>query len=381
MRKKLLVLLLVVAMLVGCVGIFAACSGTENNEFKIGVIHIGDPKDGGYSAAHDEGIVEMQKNLKLKDSQIVRKLNVSDTDASATKTAIEECIAAGCKMIYATSYGYMDTCDALAKDYPNVIFSHGTGYKSNATNMNNYFGRIYQARFLSGIAAGLKTQTNKIGYVSAFGDELAETCSGISAFAMGVYSVNPNAQIFVKKLNTWFDQKNEKGFAEDLISTSNCDVIAQHCDTTGPQVAAQENKVWGVGYNMDMTEAAPDAHLTATIWNWGVYYTAATKAAIEGNWNSFDRAYYKGIAEGLVGVSPVTKNCAEGTQEKIDAVTKIMKDGTWDVFTGKEITFKGNLPVLTDRALSITTNDGKTVEVAAGDGKLSDGVIKGSMKW
>ena len=158
--------------------------------FKVGVIHIGNPADGaGYSYAHDQGIIAMQNNLGLRDDQIVRKLNIGDTDNAATRTAIEECIEAGCTLIFATSYGYMDTMEALAEEYPNVLFSHGTGYKSNDVNFNNYFGRIYQARYLSGIAAGLRTETNKIGYVAAQPISNSEVTGGIDAFAKGVAAV------------------------------------------------------------------------------------------------------------------------------------------------------------------------------------------------
>jgi basic membrane protein A len=248
----------------------------------------------------------MQENLGLSDDQIIRKLNVDDSDNSAIKEAIEACIGKGCNVIFGTSYGYMDTMEAMAEEYPDVIFSHGTGYKSNDTNFNNYFGRIYQARYLAGVAAGLKTQSDKIGYVAAYGTELAETCSGINAFALGVQSVNPDAVVYVKTLNSWFDPANETAYAEALIEMG-CDVIAQHCDTENPQVAAENAGVWGCGYNSDMTEAAPAAHLTAPIWNWGVYYTAAVEAVMNDEWASFGN-YYAGIKEGFVDISPLSDN-------------------------------------------------------------------------
>jgi len=377
MAKKLLVVLLAVAMLFS----FASCTGVtpeEKDVFKVGVIHIGDPADGsGYSFAHDQGIKAMQANLKLEDSQIVRKLNVNDSDSAAIKGAIEECIAESCNIIFATSYGYMDTVDALAKEYPNVIFSHGTGYKSNTTNFNNYFGRIYQARYLAGIAAGLKTVTNKIGYVAAYGTELAETCSGINAFALGVQSVNPNAQVYVKTLSSWYDPANETVYANALIDDG-CDVIAQHCDTANPQIAAQNKNVWGCGYNSDMTAAAPQAHLTAPIWNWGVYYTAATQAAMDGKWAEFGN-YYAGIKEGFVDISPLSANCVAGTQAKIDAVKALFMAGTWDVFSGVKLSFDAN-GVLVQTNAPLLDNTGAEV-VAAGGASLADTVMQGSMAY
>lgn len=348
-------------------------NGIAKEDIKVGVIHIGDPADGsGYSYTHDLGIQGMQANLGLEDSQIVRKINISDSDTAATKTAIEECIAEGCNIVFTTSYGYMDTTEALAAEYPEVYFSHGTGYKSNGTNFNNYFGRIYQARYLAGIAAGLKTESGKIGYVSAYGTELAETSSGINAFALGVQSVNPDATVYVKSLSSWFDPANETAYAEALIEMG-CDVIAQHCDTANPQVAAQNAGVYGCGYNSDMTAQAPDAHLVAPIWHWDVYYTAAVQAVIDGTWADFGN-YYAGIGVGLVGVSPVSKNCDEKTQGYIDAVTELMKSGEWDVFSGVALSFdeNGNI-VKTDSPL--TDNTGAAVA------PVDDATITGTMNY
>ncbi len=392
MKKKVLALILACLTVLMSFA-FAACgdntdteskaSGTSTKgiakeDLKVGVIHIGDPKDGsGYSYTHDLGIQDMQKNLGLTDSQIVRKLNISDSDSAAIKTAIEECIAEKCNLIFATSYGYMDTVEALAAEYPDVYFSHGTGYKSNDKNFNNYFGRIYQARYLSGIAAGLKTKTNKIGYVAAYGTELAETCSGINAFALGVQSVNPDAKVYVKTLNSWFDPDNETAYANALISMD-CDVIAQHCDTANPQIAAEKAGVFGCGYNSDMTAQAPKAHLCATVWHWGVYYTAAAEAVVNGTWKEFGN-YYKGLAEGLVGVSPLSDNCVAGTQEKIDAATALIKSGDWDVFSGVKLTFDDKNAIVKTNA-DLKDNNGNTI-VAAGGKSVEDSVITGTMNY
>jgi len=346
--------------------------------FKVGVIHIGNPADGaGYSYAHDQGIVAMQQNLGLRDDQIVRKLNIGDTDSAATRTAIEECIEAGCTLIFATSYGYMDTMETMAEDYPDVLFSHGTGYKSNDVNFNNYFGRIYQARYLSGIAAGLRTESNKIGYVAAQPISNSEVTGGIDAFAKGVAAVNPDAQVFVKVTNTWFDLALEGSTAEALLDLG-CDVITQHCDTTAPQIAAENAGVWGCGYNSDMTEAAPNAHLTAPIWNWGVYYTSAAEAAMEGKWAEFGN-YFGGLKEGFVDISPITKNCVEGTQEIIDQVKALIISGDFGIFDGKQVAVAADGKVsLVDEALVDNTGN---VIVEAGKPSLDDATIQGGINW
>ena len=330
-------------------------------DLKVGVIHIGDPADGsGYSYAHDQGIVEMQKELGLEDSQIIRKNNIPDAEPTMTEQAMRECIEEGCQIIFATSFNYMDTCEALAEEYPDVIFSHGTGYKSNDTNFNNYFGRIYQARYLSGIVAGMKTETNKIGYVAAMGSENSEVTGGADAFAIGVAEVNPDAQVYVKVTNSWLSPTEETNAAKALIAEG-CDVIGQHCDTPNPQTEAESAGVWGVGYNSDMMNDAPKATLTSVVWNWGVYYTQAVQKVIDGTWTSEN--YFGGMDDGLVDITPLNEDIvAPGTQEKVEeARKKIVEDG-FNVFDGV-----------------LETNDGKTV---GEEGKtLDDATITGGINW
>ncbi len=376
--NRIISIVLATALLIVGAAFLPSCSDSDAPaDLKIGVIHIGDPGAGaGYSYAHDQGIIEMQKNLGLKDSQIIRKNNIADDDAAATKTAIEECIEAGCKIIFGTSWGYMETMAALAEQYPDIIFSHATGYMSNDTNFNNYFGRIYQARYLAGIAAGLKTKTNKIGYVAAMGIDNSEVTSGLNAFAKGIAAVNPDAVVYVKVTNTWFSVDLESQAAEALLDLG-CDVIGQHCDTTAPQLAAEKRGVWGCGYNSDMTPEAPKAHLTAPIWNWGVYYTAAVKAVVDGTWESFGN-YFGGLKEGFVDISPLSENCEPGTQEIIDQVKQLIIDGEFEVFDGKQIKVDGTNVTIVDEDL--TDNQGNVI-VAAGGPCLDDATITGGINW
>ncbi|WMJ82562.1 BMP family ABC transporter substrate-binding protein [Oscillospiraceae bacterium LTW-04] len=311
----------------------APANAITKDNIKIGVIHISDPAEGsGYTFTHDQGIIGMQTNLGLRDDQIIRKININDSDATAIETAMLECIEEGANIIFATSWGYMDTCEALAEEYPDVIFSHGSGYKSNGKNFNNYFGRIYQARYLAGIAAGLKTQSNKIGYVAAWGTENGEVTSGLNAFAMGVNSVNPDCEVFVKTTNSWFDPEGEKQAAEALIALG-CDVIGQHCDTPNPQLAAEEKGVWGVGYNSDMSKDAPKAVLTSAVWNWSTYYSWAVEHVLNGTWTGEN--YYGGLPEGFVDITALSDLCAEGTVEKIEEARQKIGSGDWDVFDGE----------------------------------------------
>lgn len=335
-------------------------SGVSKDSIKVGVIHLSDPAEGsGYTYTHDIGIMGMQQNLGLSDSQIIRKINVNDSDKEATRKAIKECIDEGCNIIFSTSWGYMETTAQMAEEYPDVYFSHGTGYMSNGKNFNNYFGRIYQPRYLSGIVAGMNTKTNKIGYVAAMGSENSEVTGGIDAFALGVYSVNPSAQIYVKVTNSWYDPEAEKAAASTLLDM-NCDVITQHCDTTYPQLLAQQKNVYSIGYNSDMSKDAPDACLCSVIWNWSAYYTAAVQSVIDGTWDGSN--YYGGMNENIVGITQLADFCKSGTQQKVDEAKK-------DIILGKLGIFDG----------VIETNTGTTVGES---GKtLKDSDITGNINW
>ena len=389
MKKTIIIALLVVAIVASMAIAFAGC-GNTGSDFKIGAIYINSQNDtSGYTYAHHSAIKKAMQELNLADNQLVIVDNVAE-EYNAVSTAVDTLVGSGCDLIIGISFGYIDAMADKAEEYPNVIFTHATGYKSNETNFNNYFGRIYQARYLAGVAAGLKSleiDNNNIGYVSAYTTAYAETASGINAFAMGAQAVNPDAVVYVEELKSWGNQTQERALAEALITTKysdnkGCGIIAQHCDSAQPQIAAQEAGVFGCGYNSDMTTEAPDAHLTATVWHWDVYYKAAIEAAMEGPAKFMEKMgtdYYTGLKEGLVGVSPITKNCASNTQTAIDNVTKLIVEGKWDVFSGVKLSIAADG--------SVTMNDAALVDckgnviVEAGGKSVDDSVIKGSMNY
>ncbi|MBS5663839.1 MAG: BMP family ABC transporter substrate-binding protein [Roseburia sp.] len=332
--------------------------GISKDQIKVGVLYLSDPDEGsGYSYTHDLGVKGMQENLLLSDDQIERKI-VDDTDEDGTKKAIEECVSDGCNIIFTTSWGYMQVTADMAEKYPDVYFSHGTGYMSNGKNFNNYFGRIYQARYLSGIVAGMNTKNNKIGYVAAQDSSNAEVTGGIDAFAIGVESVNPKAKIYVDVTNSWYDEKKEKKASERLLSMG-CDVMTQHCDTSYPQTLAQEKGVYGIGYNSDMSKETPKSCLTSVIWNWSAYYTAAVKSVIDGTWDGSN--YYGGIAEGLVEITGLASFAADGTQQKVD-------EATAEILSGQNNVFDGVLETNTGKKIG---QKGKTLDDATITGKIN----------
>ena len=366
----------------------AEAPAAEAADFKVGAIYINSKNDtAGYTFAHHNGITTAMKELGLDvDSQLVIVDEVPE-DKEQVLAAVDTLVGEGANIIFGISFGYIDALEEAANEYTDVIFSHATGYKSNETNFNNYFGRAYQARYLAGIAAGLKSLelgNNNVGYVAAYGTEYAETASGINGFALGVQAVNPNATVFVKKLGAWADEVNEAAFAEELIKSYGCGVISQHCDSAQPQIMAENNGVFGCGYNSDMTPDAPKAHLTAAIWNWNVYYRTAMEAAMNcGEAANFvatmgTPVYYGGLAEGFVDVSPLSENCAEGTQAVIDEVKALMVSGAWDVFSGTKLEIVDG--VISQVEAPLMDNAGNEI-VAAGGASVEDGVITGTMNY
>ncbi len=394
--KKLISMLVTAALAVTSVFALAGCNSANNggnggdkaSNFKVGAIYINSQNDtSGYTYAHHHGITEGMKKIGLDPAKDLYIVDNVPEDDEKVKQAIDQLAGNGCNIIFGISFGYINAFEAKAKEYPDIVFSHATGYLSNDKNFNNYFGRIYQARYLAGIAAGYKSlelKNNNIGYVSAWGTEYAETCSGINAFAMGCIAVNPDAKISVYEISTWGDQQLERQAAETLIDTYGCCVIAQHCDSAQPQIVANEKGVFGCGYNSDMTKEAPNAHLTAPVWNWDVYYATAMKAAMEDPASFMTKVgnYYEGLKAGFVDVAPLSSNCTPETKEAIDLAKNMMISGEWDVFSGVKLSFSGAAGSVgvakADAALK--TNDGTEI-VAAGGPSVDDGVIQGSMNY
>ena len=367
----------------------AAAEAVDASDFIVGAIYINSQNDtAGYTFQHHSGITAAMEALGMDTAtQLLIVDNVAE-DYTAVCTAIDTLAGQGANIIFGISFGYIDAMNDKAAEYPDIAFSHGTGYLSNDTNFNNYFGRIYQARYLAGIAAGMKSLelgNNNIGYVAAWNLEYAETCSGINGFALGALSANPDAVIHVSEIATWGDESLERQAAETLVDTYDCCVISQHCDSAQPQIVAQEKGVYGCGYNSDMTADAPEAELTSAIWHWDAYYKTAIEAAMACNGdgsqfvsNMGGGAYYAGLAEGFVGLADLTDNCADGTAEIIEKVSELIVSGAWDVFSGVKLSYEDGEIVMTDADL--LTNEGEVI-VEAGGASVEDGVITGSMNY
>ena len=300
-----------------------APKSADGKEVVMGFVYVGPIGDGGWTYAHDQGRKYVEQKLGIRTI-----FKESVPEGSEVKDVIRSMIDQGATIIAATSFGYMDYVVEIAKEFPDVKFIHCSGYKMT-DNMGNYFGRIEEPRYLSGIVAGLKTKTNKIGYVAAF--EIPEVIRGINAFTLGVKSVNPRAEVHVRWTHTWYDPAREKEAAKALLDEK-CDVIAQHQDTAGPQQAAEERGMFSVGYNSDMSAMAPKAYMTAPVWNWGPYYVSQVQRVIDGTWKA--ESYWEGMNADIVRLAPITKNAPDGAEKKVEEMKKKILDGSFRVFTG-----------------------------------------------
>jgi basic membrane protein A len=318
-------------------------------DLKIGVVHIMGVEDQGYSYNHDQGVKKMHSALGLNESQYIPKFNIDDLDVAATNAAINELVEAGCQIIFATSFSYGSQVVEAAKKYPDVEFCHATGsdaHFENLPNLHNYFAKIHQTRYLAGIAAGLKTKANKLGYVAAH--PYAEVISGYTAFFLGAKSVNPDVTMDVIYINSWGDPQKESETATALIQRG-CDVISQHSDNVSPAVAAQDAGAFHVGYNNDMVPAAPNASLISARIDWGIYMTEAVQHMIDGTPIPMD--WSGGVDNGAAYLSPLNEAiAAEGTQAAIDAAMERIKGG--------ELIFKGALKTAEGQPAQVTSFTG-----------------------
>ena len=335
--KKILVILLVLtlslAVLIGCGD--KTNNKSINNEvidntsdqpskLKVGFIYVGPIGDGGWTYAHNEGRLYLEEKLNV-ETILVESINDQD---SSVDGEVRNMIDQGATVIFATSYGYMNYLVTLSEEFPEVTFFHCSGYKTT-DNMSNYFGRMYEARYLSGIVAGLKTETNKIGYVAAY--PISEVIRGINAFTLGAQSVNPDVVVEVVWTSTWYNPASEKQAAIALLDNG-ADIITQHQDTAGPQQAAEEKGAFSIGYNTDMKDQAPGAYMTSPIWNWGPYYVEQVQNIIDGKFKS--SSYWGGLKDDVVRLAELTSLAPEGAKEEVELAKEAIMNGSFFVFEG-----------------------------------------------
>lgn len=361
--KKLGSLLLVLCLVLGMVTVSAVAEGVPADKIKVGFIYIGDENEG-YTYSHYKGALEMKKTFGLTDEQIIVKWLVPESEACYE--AAVDLAEQGCNIIFANSFGMESYLFQAAKEYPNIQFCHATGTQaltSELTNVHNYFTAIYEARYVSGVVAGLKlsqmiadgtikAEEAKIGYVGAY--PYAEVVSGYTSFFLGARSACPSATMQVTYTNSWASADLEKAAAEALIADK-CVLISQHADTTGASTACEAAGVPIVGYNISMIPTAPTQALTSPTNNWAPYVTFAVKSVIEGT--EIPRDWCKGFADDAVTVTELNeKAVAPGTAEKVAQVKQDIKDGKLHVFDCASFTVGGETVTTFDTAYGFEGN-------------------------
>ncbi|MEG2949629.1 MAG: BMP family ABC transporter substrate-binding protein [Clostridia bacterium] len=345
------------------VTVSAVAEGVPADKIKVGFIYIGDENEG-YTYSHYKGALEMKKTFGLTDEQIIVKWLVPESEACYE--AAVDLAEQGCNIIFANSFGMESYLFQAAKEYPNIQFCHATGTQaltSELTNVHNYFTAIYEARYVSGVVAGLKlsqmiadgkikAEEAKIGYVGAY--PFAEVVSGYTSFFLGARSVCPSATMQVTYTNSWASADLEKAAAEALIADK-CVLISQHADTTGASTACEAAGVPIVGYNISMIPTAPTQALTSPTNNWAPYVTFAVKNVIEGT--EIPRDWCKGFADDAVTVTELNeKVVAPGTAEKVAQVEQDIKDGKLHVFDCASFTVGGETVTTFDTAFGFEGN-------------------------
>ncbi|MDB5651289.1 MAG: family transporter substrate-binding protein [Hyphomicrobiales bacterium] len=334
---------------VAAVGLTAGAHAAE--KLKVGFVYVGPVGDFGYSYQHDQGRQALQKALGDKIETTFLE-NVPENDS---ERSIEQLARSGHKLIFTTSFGFMEPTLKVAKKFPNVKFEHATGYK-RSTNVATYSARFYEGRYVIGQMAGKMTKTNTIGYVAAF--PIPEVVSGINAFYLGAKSVNPNIKLKIVWANTWFDPGKEADAAKALLAQG-ADIITQHTDSAAPLQEAEKAGKLGFGQASDMIRFAPKAQLSAIVDDWSGYYIARTKSALDGTWKADDT--WGGIKAQMVVMAPFTN--------APDDVKALATKTTAEISAGTLLPF----------ACPVLDQTGKTVECKGGK-TLSDEQILG-MNW
>ena len=303
----------------------AATDSGGTSDVTAAFVYIGEPGDAGWTFAHDNGR-QFAEEQTGATTLTVENIPEGSPDFD---TAVRDFIDQGADVIFATSFGYMDAMEALAGEFPDVAFAHATGYLSNDTNFGNYFGRIYQARYLTGLAAGEASASGNIGYVAAF--PIPEVIRGINAFTFGVKEANPDATVTVNWTFTWFDPAVE-GDAANALLEGGADLIAMHQDSTAAGEAAEAAGARWVSYNSDMSAFAPDAYLASAIWDWGPYYASVIEAVADGSYAG--GAYWGGMADGIVQIGSLADDVSAETTALIEERAAAMIASEFDPFTG-----------------------------------------------
>jgi len=340
--RKLMLAAAAAALVLGTAG-----QALAQGKTKVGFIYVGPIGDMGWSYQHEVGRRELVKALgdKIETTYLENVPEGPDAERS-----IEQLARAGHKLIFTTSFGFMDATAKVAKKYPNIYFEHATGYKRDK-NLATYSGRFYEGRYIQGQIAAKVSKSGVLGYIGSY--PIPEVISGINATMLGAQSVNPNIKVKIIWVNSWFDPGKEAEAAKALLDQG-ADVLMQHTDSAAAMQTAATRKAFAFGQDSDMIQFGPQSQLTAITNIWGPYYVERTKLAMDGKWASQD--VWGGLKSGFVKMAPYTN--------MPDDVKKMAADTESKISSGALHVFK----------CPVVAQDGKQVECKGGK-NLEDGQI------
>ena len=340
MKKIILISAIVIAVIIAGILVINR-QDTDESPVTAGLILNGSINDRSWSQSHYEGMVKTSEELGIN---LIYKENVPDDGLEA---AVDELIEQGSGIIICNSFGYGEYLDEVSAKYPDVYFFHASGVNSG-NNVTTFFGRMYQIRYLCGIAAGLQTKTNEIGYVAAF--PISEVNRGINAFTLGVRSVNPEAKVYVSWTNSWVDDAAAENASESLMKDHNIDVLTMHVDSIKPLEAADRNGIMSIGYNFDNSGTYPESFLTAAVWSWENFYIPHIGECLTGKFNG--KNYWDGVDTGIVSFAPLRENADSRIALMVAEQTQKMSEGITDVFYGPVYDSEGNLRIAEGESMS-----------------------------
>ena len=308
-----------------------------SKDFKVGFVYVGPTDDGGWTFAHDKGRKHLE-SLGVKTTY-VEKVNEADSFRAIRKLAREN------DLVFTTSFGFMDPTLRAAEKFSKTTFMHLGGFKTN-DNMGTYYGRLYQAKYMAGVIAGSMTKTNNIGIVGSH--PISEIIRHINAFTLGVQAVNPDAKVQVVWINSWFDPPKEITAADSLLDNGS-DIIVSTVDSPASLQAAKKRGLFSIGNDNDQSEFVGDNHLTATVWNWGIYYEHIYKQIKDGSWAP--KQDWWGIETGLVGLAPLSPLVPDSVKAKVEETRKALAGGM-KIFKGPLYNQEGKLALAEGKTLT-----------------------------
>ena len=318
----------------------AAASAPKAEPLKIAFAYVGPVGDGGWTFAHDNGRKALEKEFgdKIKTSFVE-----SVPESADAERVIRDMVGQGNKLIFGTTFGYMETMLKVAADSKDVKLEHATGYKQ-AENLRTYDSRTYEGAYMAGVIAGKMTKTNTLGVVASV--PIPEVVRNINSFTLGAQSSNPKIKTKVVWVNEWFNPPKETEAATSLIN-GGADVLFQNTDSPAVLKTAEAKGKRAFGWDSDMTAYGPKAHLASAVINWGPYYIKATKEALDGSWKGGTGAWW-GVKEGAIDIVSIAEDVPAETKAKVAEVKKGLADGSFVIWKGPITDNAGKVQVAKD---------------------------------